>query len=178
MQEEIASVTIMNSEQLLHSLRYFNKTHCNAFSIGVFAANQLPSIYKKPAAFIANTDDQGKPGTHWVAFYIPQSGRIEFFDSYGLPPLVNGHLSFLNGRLWSHNRRELQSLTSDVCGHYCLMFLACRMNGHPLKSFQTLFTRDFAANDRQVETCSNKILKHLRLANCAHSGGQYCCAKI
>jgi hypothetical protein len=171
------SVLIMNSEQLFLSLQFLNNRRGNVFSIGVYAADTLPKKYSKPAAFIANTDEQGKPGTHWVAIFIPKAGKSEYFDSYGLSPFVKSHLSFLNKENWTYNKIEMQSLTSNVCGHYCLMFLASRMNGHTLKSFQSLFTKDLFANDLQVLTCSKKVLKHLRLSTCSQSGGQYCCAK-
>jgi hypothetical protein len=168
----------MNSEQLFVALQFFNRMHGEAYSIGVYAADKLPSRYSKPAALIANTDEQGKPGTHWVAIYIPKSGKSEYFDSYGLPPFVKHHILFLNKVTWTHNRKEMQSLTSNVCGNYCLMYLASRMNGHTLKDFQNLFTADLNANDIQVLTCSNNVLRPLCLSTCSQKGGQHCCAKI
>jgi hypothetical protein len=166
----------MNSEQLFQALNFFNMRHKNSYSIGVYAADQLPKTYKKPAAFVANTDDRGKPGTHWVAFFIPRMGEKEFFDSYGLPPLADGHVTFFGKG--KYNRKEMQSLTSSVCGHYCLMFLACRMNGYTLTNFQSLFTDDLIINDKQVETCFSNVLKHLELHSCQYTGGQYCCSKL
>ena len=39
---------------------------------GVFAANRLPKrVSRYPSAYIVNTDPASKPGTHWVAFYLP-----------------------------------------------------------------------------------------------------------
>jgi hypothetical protein len=172
------SVLMMNSEQLFRALQFFNKRFDDIYAIGVYAADKLPKSYSKPAAFIANTDEQGKPGTHWVAIYIPKIGKTEYFDSYGLPPFVDGHISFLDNHKWMHNQVEMQSLTSNVCGHYCLMYLASRMNGHSLRNFQLLFSRDLTANDVQVLTCSKKVLKRLHLSACPQQGGQYCCAKV
>jgi hypothetical protein len=167
----------MNSEQLFLALQCFNKRRGGAFTIGVYAADTLPIKYSKPAAFIANTDEQGKPGTHWVAIFIPKAGKTEYFDSYGLSPYVRDHLLFLKNENYTYNEKEMQSLTSNVCGHYCLMFLASRMNGHTLKKFQNLFGKDLFANDLQVLTCSRKVLRHLRLSTCSQNGGQHCCAK-
>ncbi|KAF4529788.1 hypothetical protein B566_EDAN018056, partial [Ephemera danica] len=150
----------MDSEQLFGALQYLNRKNKNKFSIGVYAAYTIPPRFITPAAFIANTDDKGKSGTHWVAFFITVGGKIEFFDSYGLPPLAEGHCSFLSKRSWTCNDKELQSLTSTVCGHYCLMYLASRMNGFKLKDFQNLFSNDLALNDTLVYTCAENMLKH------------------
>ena len=53
---------------------------------GVFPADKLPTRFKKPALLIANTDPSTQKGSHWVAFYIPKSGKPEYFDSLGRSP--------------------------------------------------------------------------------------------
>ena len=46
---------------------------------GVFPVDQLPSVCN--GMYVINTDEQDKPGDHWLAVY-----NKEYFDSYGYPP--------------------------------------------------------------------------------------------
>jgi hypothetical protein len=163
----------MDASQLIRALQKLNNNHDDKYHVGVYAADTIPNIIRKPAAIIANTDEQDKPGTHWVAMYIPKRGCIEFFDSYGLPPLADGHMKFLNKKGVSFNKMELQSLTSKVCGQFCLCFLGSRMNGHSMRDFQKLFSKNTKSNDHIVRSHVNKIFKHLKKC-----GGQNCCAKL
>ncbi|KAF4520979.1 hypothetical protein B566_EDAN002475 [Ephemera danica] len=52
----------MDAKQLLQALHQLNKNHNCLFHIGVYAADTIPTKYKRPAAIIANTDEQHKPG--------------------------------------------------------------------------------------------------------------------
>ena len=97
---------------------------------GVWSRNHLfelqPSTY--PQAYVINTDDDDGPGKHWTVFWCERPGEMYFFDSYGCPPAVYGRafadFSTRHGyaRI-QHQPKWLQSLTSFVCGHYCLYFL-------------------------------------------------------
>ena len=56
----------------------------------VCAKDELP--HRKPKdvrAYVINTDESHLPGTHWIAVYFPEdkNNGVEYFDSYGLPPL-------------------------------------------------------------------------------------------
>ena len=49
------------------------------------------------------------------------------------------------------NEKSLQSLFSQSCGDYALMFLVYKANGHSMDDFLSLFSsKDFVGNDRQV----------------------------
>jgi len=74
----------MNSLQLRAALQ---NIPCD--TIGVYAADEIPTVWSKPAAIIANTDDHTKPGTHWVAMYVGKDGIGHYFNSYGLPPTTS-----------------------------------------------------------------------------------------
>src|SRR5207237_5940687 len=58
---------------------------CNLAIIyaGTFACDMLPSTVDHPAAIVANADPSSMPGSHWIAFYIDEKERGEYFDSYG-----------------------------------------------------------------------------------------------
>ena len=96
--------------------------------LGVFARDQLPHDLnsKRPFALVLNTHPADKPGQHWLAMYGPATGPIELFDSYALPPSLYGFNSF--GLTYS--RTPLQSLSSAVCGHYCLYFIYIRSHSN------------------------------------------------
>lgn len=176
---DFTSVLTMNSEQLSRALNFLNKQKNRKFAVGVYAADLIPKTFTRPAAFIVNTDDYGQPGTHWIAVFIPHKGRIEFFDSYGLPPYIENHILFLRKRSWTHNDREIQSLTSTVCGHYCLLYLAARMNGISMQTFKKSFTKDLDFNDQLAQRCVRNMFKHAKLNTCKEKGlGQLCCSKI
>ena len=59
------------------------------------------------------------PGTHWLALYATQSGRIELFDSVGFSPSMYG----LDSLDPLHLLYSLQSFSSSVCGHYCIVYI-------------------------------------------------------
>jgi hypothetical protein len=166
----------MDSQQLARGLCVLNRRNECRFSVGVYAADKIPYKILKPAAFIVNTDYSHQPGLHWVAFFIPMKGKTEYFDSYGIEPFVDTHVKFLANHKWTFNNIEMQSLTSNVCGHYCLMFLASRMNGHSLHKFQSLFTKNLKGNDALVKKCSKNVLKHVKSSHLR--GGQRCCARL
>ena len=88
---------------------------------GVYAIDQLPSW--QPGAYVVNTDEQDKPGEHWVAVY-----QKEYFDSYGLPPLDTRLIDFLEND-YQYNKVPLQQPLSNACGFYCVYYILERARG-------------------------------------------------
>lgn len=98
----------------------------------MFAADQLPSNLTFPCGFIVNTDPYDKKGSHWCAFFFPNSNTVEYFDSYGKP--INYYNSYFPKYVSDFptiitNSKQLQSDNSVLCGMYCLFFLLHRLNG-------------------------------------------------
>lgn len=168
----------MDSTQLLRILTCVNQHMKKKFTVGVYAADKLPRKFKKPAAFIANTDNHDKAGTHWIAFFIPKHGKPEYFDSYGMYSFIEGHLNFMAqlSKTWLNNKLSLQSLTSKVCGQYCLVFLIIRMRGHSMKQFQKLFCKNCVLNDELVRSCIKSRFKNYCMRKC-NAHGQLCCPR-
>ena len=94
-------------------------------SVSVFTADWIPRVWTKPTACVCNTDNHFKPGNHWVAAYADTLENGWYFDSFGVWPIIPDHISRLRKSFkrlrW--NTTHLQSLSSDVCGQYCMIFL-------------------------------------------------------
>ena len=91
---------------------------------GVFAADQIPKhVRSYPAGMIINTDPSHLPGEHWLALHFPSAKEVEFFDSYGFPPVAYGNhfTKALEDKQVTRNRKSLQSADSNVCSYYCLL---------------------------------------------------------
>ena len=125
---------------------------------GVFSSDQLPKkrVDHLPCALIANTDPIGKPGTHWVAFYIDENNCGEYFDSYGKQPKLSSFKTFLTRNTsndWVSNFIPLQGTFSAVCGQYCIFYLLHRSRNMTLQNIVGLFTEndkdfnDFSVNE-------------------------------
>ena len=70
---------------------------------GVFPSNKLPrKIGEGQRIFVANTDPAGEPGQHWVALYFHPEGGCSYFDSYGLQPIKEPFVQFMedNSKGW------------------------------------------------------------------------------
>ena len=80
----------MNTNEITQSIRGLS-----ANSIGVYAADHIPSRLSHPSAIVADLDTSNKPGSHWVAFYIDDHAKGTFSDSYGLPPSSQHHIERL-----------------------------------------------------------------------------------
>ena len=146
----------------------------------VYAANHLPNTIATPCAIVVNTDPDYKPGAHWIAIYIDKSRNGEFFDSYGLQPIVKSHKAFLrsNCKKLTCNRKKMQSLNSSVCGQYCLLFLHFRASGHSMSEFQRLFSTNTIKNDFLLKTKFQQCFKIEKYRKSeTHRNIQACCCR-
>lgn len=102
--------------------------------LGVFAKDEVPKLpmhtQRYPICFVVNTDRRYLPGTHWVALYYKTPTRGEFFDSFGNMPERLGFSKKAFPGIEKWNSIRLQSYDADVCGHFCVYFLAKRVSGH------------------------------------------------
>src|SRR5207248_9408251 len=72
--------------------------------------------------YIGYTEEDNSPSGHWVAFVIDDAQEhVFFFDSFGLPPF--DYYTLLKPYSLWYNPKTLQSLTSELCGLYCIGFL-------------------------------------------------------
>ena len=132
--------------------------HLKPIFVGVFASDRLPKQpnLKEPQAYIVNTDPHDKAGSHWISIYTDE-GHCEVMDSYGLPlywyrseffPWIDSKFSL---KKLTSNSMPLQSLDSNACGHYALMYLKHKARGKTMNEFLNLFeARDYVTNDHRV----------------------------
>ena len=105
------------------------------------------------SAYVINSDPSSEPGEHWIAVYFDQRVRGEYFDSYGLAPAFVGLESYMNTYSlsgWIYNRKTLQALLSNVCGHYCVYYILFRCRSVPLHAIVSDFTSNLTENDRSI----------------------------
>lgn len=123
---------------------------------GVFASDTLPSFCGSKSAVVMNFDPITEEGSHWVCAYV-ENGKGEYFDSYGTSPhLIPQFVYFMNRNCksnWSFNRQELQSIDTNVCGHYCIWFLSERGRGKSMHDIVSQFSNDTRSNDVIVKEC-------------------------
>lgn len=119
-----------------------------SLQFNVYAANRLPIYSHTPTYIISNLDPDTKPGSHWIAIHIDDSGVGQYFDSYGRPP-TGYHRSFLkrNSRQWQFNSDRLQNDLTSVCGEYCLLYLYYKFNGNKMSDFIRIFDTNTLYND-------------------------------
>ena len=89
------------------------------------------------------------PSSNWVAMYV-DNGYGEYFDSIrrAPPDVIRSYLNWWCGaNRWIFNDRQLQSVISRLCGHYCIYFCALRSNGITMHEIVSLLSKDTALND-------------------------------
>jgi hypothetical protein len=137
---------------------------------GCFAVDMLPPVHSLPMALVVNADPSSEPGSHWMALYFTVDGHCEFFDSLGREPWVYGYdfaayVSLVPGRVWKSGTR-FQPAMSNVCGHYCIYFIACRCRNlsadYVVKQFNC-FALD--RNDRLVVSFVRNLSQSYGLLN-------------
>ena len=140
----------MNTYELERVIRQYVKRFD-----GVFSSDRLPT---KPRLLVCNTDPSDMPGAHWIAIYVDDDGHYgEYFDSLGREPArvferyMNEHC-----REWTFNRKQLQSITSRFCGHYCACFCILRSSGFHMLRY---FTDDTGLNDVVVHELICSIVR-------------------
>ena len=92
---------------------------------GVYSIDELP-IWQRGRVYVINTDEQDKPGEHWVAVY-----DNEYFDSFGFPPMDKRLIQFLPK--YTYNATPLQRVLSNACGFYCVYYILQRARGNSAK---------------------------------------------
>jgi len=139
----------MNTLQLLEVLSkdlFLSKRFQYVLPLDKFMQTDFPFS----SSIIFNYDTSEKPGSHWVAVFISEKGKIEYFDSYGIKPITKELLSkicSLSNVMPRFNLIRFQS-KSFVCGQYCLIFLMLRARGFSFSFIQNLLLECSTPHER------------------------------
>lgn len=158
----------MDTREIVDILKHMTCTKGKALNernYGVYPCDHLPNNIRKPAFVVANTDPARRPGTHWISFYIPKRGPIEYFDSFGGQPRNKYFREFMknHSKQYVWNTKRLQSNTTSVCGHYCCMYLYHRCSGRSMETFLEKFNnKNYIANDLTVLNLYSKISPNVK----------------
>ena len=147
----------MNSTELQKILEY--DEHTNLLNPVVKPLNHfLEEPLNSPSITIVNLDSCDKPGSHWVAVYVPMNGKTEYFDSYGNKP--NEQFLFKLQQLKKEIVYSLFSVQglSTVCGQYCLLFLLMRSRGFLFHDIISTFLLSEFSTERDL--VANFMINH------------------
>ena len=108
----------MSNHDLLEWCKYLNIPIKD-----VLLRDQTDPHNHRQALFIYNLEPRYMSGSHWVAKYV-KDGVVNYFDSFGLPPLrkMANHARSENLTLL-HRNNEIQNISTTTCGYFCLYFL-------------------------------------------------------
>ena len=126
---------------------------------GVFSPDTLPA---DPRLLVCNLDPSHREGTHWICIYVDgETGTGEYFDSLGRPPIesLERYMNAVCSCRWCYNDRQLQSILSAFCGHYCVYFCMLRSRGVSMNNIVASFSNDTAFNDYYVDSFECRNLK-------------------
>ena len=138
----------MNTEEIKNYLETYEDTR--DIFLNVYAVDQLPKekISRTRWLLVTNCCPANRRGEHWVAMYC-ENDNLEFFDSFGMSPsMYEGVPDFIERQETNsviYNCQQLQSIDSDACGHYCIMYAIWRAQGYSLQDTMTRFNQ---LNDR------------------------------
>jgi len=166
----------MNTGEICCILERFFVDYPACKFLGVFAADEVPVYLPAfPCCFIVNTDPASKPGEHWTACYCESAYLLEFFDSYGLPPVLYQAVRLPAMNVW-YNPRCFQDMSSDACGYYSVYYVCCRARGVSRIQVQSHLLRWFSS-DSFVTREVRDLVSRLGIARrCSRAcRGQKCC---
>jgi hypothetical protein len=144
----------VDAVQFMRNKNYFKKFKFCFASDFIFDKN-VP-------AYLINIDKTESNGVHWTALYCIDKNAY-YFDSYGFP--MNENIKnelFKNGFTIRFNAFLCQSLNSDVCGYYSILFLyymlVSKSNNTTYSYFIYMFKDDVDYNDRLIVQLYNRLL--------------------
>jgi hypothetical protein len=130
-----------------------------SFQTGVYACDELHQISSDNFAVILNTDKGTDDGEHWLALFKEKhSNVIEYFDSFGKDVNYYSHSNLINqflnnrGMVLEYSIQQLQSFNSNVCGQFCIYYLANRVSRLSFKDILLNFSvHKLEKNDLRVK---------------------------
>ena len=132
--------------------------------VGSYAADELKDVELKfyPSFLVINLGEHNLLGSHWIALAI-YDNDIYICDSLGgitpdkkVPVEIINYLDLVSKHRTLYITKQLQPLTSDKCGEYCVLFVKEMLKNHSFCQFLSLFTLEKERNDKIVNFLTKK----------------------
>lgn len=129
--------------------------------IGVYPRDTMPNKIDPNVSLVCNLDVAKGEGTHWVAVYNdPKFDYVEYFDSYGkIPPKEIEKYMKSSRKPTVYSSNEIQSLSSFLCGYFCVYYIICRYRG--VSAYDILYTFNNDNGKQNDETVIENLKKML-----------------
>ena len=138
----------MNETQIKEQLK-----DCIIFN-GVFPSDLhcLPLIQHYPYGIISNTDPHYMDGKHWIAMYFHKNKIVEYFDSFGLKPFIESHITYMSIYADNviYNNKQVQNIFSSTCGEHCVYYMKQKCKGFSLNKIMKSYSQNCNENDNYV----------------------------
>ena len=122
---------------------------CHKIFYGVYPANRIPKLRSLPELIVCNTDTSSRPGEHWIVLYVDENYKGEYtlgrFPSKWFEVFLD-----VNCIRWIWNEKQLQSVISKFCGHYCIFYCLYGCRWVDVRKLAKVFTKDTSLNDSIV----------------------------
>ena len=126
--------------------------------IGSYAADELKDVELKyqPSFLVINMGKRDSAGSHWIALAVYENDLFICDSLGGIKPdtetptdLIN-FLYLISKHRTLYITKQLQPLTSEKCGEYCILFVNEMSRHNSFSKFVALFTLDKEQNDKIV----------------------------
>lgn len=119
---------------------------------GAFPCDRLPLTKQRPLAIIANLDVAKQPGSHWVALFLDEQARAEFYDPLGgaPTPIIARYLARAAPAGCAYNSIQKQGDFSQKCGEHCVLFVRLKALGFSLCASENFVSRSSLVSDYLV----------------------------
>lgn len=107
-----------------NTLRFCGKHFLGEKFFGVYPADRIPKLTEKQPYCIANLDQAGLPGSHWVS--LCKHGKdVAVYDSFGRSSakIIPDLLTSGNGKLVDTERDPEQRVSQKNCGQRAISWL-------------------------------------------------------
>ena len=142
----------MNSIQIFEILS--KDKFSKKYFYSLISIDELPLTKRKlkSTAFIIKTDKRSGKGEHWLSIFYDHKSNCQFFDSLGFGPELYGMENFLllSSNSIQINKYPIQSVFSEFCGYYSILFILIRNRGISFTNFLKYFDSDTLKNDLKI----------------------------
>ena len=119
--------------------------------IGTFPASIFPESGRDSYSFISNTQEHNKKGDHWVGWFI-RDRTVTFMDTFGRAPDDETFPDYFSDFIdkfdnVEFSRVQIQSISSQLCGYFCIQFVYIMSLGLEIDAFIKEYTTDTLLND-------------------------------